>query len=79
MPSVWVLRYVAQDVKTTMELATACEACGAFRWVARSGKVRSMALPRGWLAVEQALELPLPDVSWMDDPWPRTRFTGWMG
>ncbi len=74
-----VLRYVAQDVRTTMELATACEACGAFRWVARSGKVRSVRLSQGWLTVEAALELPLPDTSWMDAPWPRTKFTGWMG
>jgi hypothetical protein len=73
-----VLRYVAQDVKTTMELATACESRGELRWVARSGKRRLMALPKGWLAVSQALGLPLPDTSWMDKPWPRKRFTGWM-
>ena len=48
-----VLRYVAQDVRTTLELATTCEACGIFRWLARSGKVRSMALPKGWLAVRR--------------------------
>jgi hypothetical protein len=74
-----VLRYVGQDVHATLELATACEACRAFRWVARSGKVRSMALADGWLAVVAARELPLPDTSWMDDPWPRETFTGWMG
>jgi hypothetical protein len=28
---------------------------------------------------EIALGLPLPDTSWMSDPWPRERFTGWMG
>ena len=22
--------------------------------------------------------LPFPDTSWMDEPWPRERFTGWM-
>jgi hypothetical protein len=74
-----VLCYVAQDVRTTMELAAACEACGVFRWVARSGMTRSMPLPRGWLAVSEARELALPDTSWMTDPWPRERFTGWMG
>jgi hypothetical protein len=40
-----VLRYVAQDVRTTMEMATACEALREFRWIARSGKWRSMTLP----------------------------------
>lgn len=74
-----VLRYVAQDVRTTMELAQICERCGVLRWIARSGKVRSMALPEGWMTVEKALGLPLPDTSWMSDPWPRERFTGWMG
>ena len=74
-----VLRYVAQDVRTTLDLATACETCGELRWVARSGKVRSMALGEGWLTVSEALGLPLPDTSWMSEPWPRERFTGWMG
>ncbi len=73
-----VLRYVAQDVRTTLGLATACEACGTFRWIARSGKLRRMALREGWLTVREALGLPLPDTSWMDEPWPRERFTGWM-
>ncbi len=74
-----VLRYVAQDVRTTLDLAVACESRGELRWVARSGKVRSMAMPQGWLTASEALELPLPDTSWMDEPWPRERFTGWMG
>ena len=74
-----VLRYVAQDVRTTMELATACETCEAFRWIARSGRLGPMPLSQGWLAVEEALGLPLPDTSWMDEPWPRERFTTWMG
>jgi hypothetical protein len=74
-----VLKYVAQDVRTTMEMATASEARGELRWVARSGKRREMALPDGWLAVSEAGKLPLPDTSWMDDPWPRKKFTGWMG
>ena len=46
-----------------MEGATACEACGEFRWVARSGKVRTLMLSEGWLTVREALELPLPDTS----------------
>jgi hypothetical protein len=74
-----VLKYVVQDVRTTMELATTCEARGALRWVARSGKVRSLRLSRGWLTVEEAGKLPLPDTSWMDGPWPQERFNGWMG
>ncbi len=74
-----VLRYVTQDVRTTMELALKCESCGELRWVARSGMRRSLLLPRGWLSTREALELPLPDTSWMTAPWSRERFTGWMG
>ena len=33
-----VLDYVAQDVRTTAALATECEACGALRWITKSGK-----------------------------------------
>jgi hypothetical protein len=74
-----VLRYVAQDVRASLELAVACERCGELRWVARSGKVRCMALGKGWLTVGEALELPLPDTSWMSEPWSREKFTGWLG
>ncbi len=73
-----VLDYVAQDVRTTAELATECESCGALWWITRKGKLRSMALPGGWLTVEQAGQLPEPDTSWMTDPWVRQEFTAWL-
>ena len=73
-----VLGYVAQDMRITLGLATACESCRTFRWVSRNGKVRQMELPEGWLSVEAAENLPLPDTSWMDAPWSRERFTGWL-
>jgi hypothetical protein len=62
----------------TMELATTCEARGTLRWVARNGKVRSLRLSQGWLTAAEALEVPLPDTSWMDSPWTRERLSGWM-
>jgi len=84
-PALWaegkredVLRYVGQDVRTTLNLAAVCESCGVFRWVTRSGRLRTMPLSQGWLAVEEARSLPLPDTSWTDEPWLRERFTGWM-
>ena len=54
------MQYVAQDVKTTLDVALACESVGALRWVSRKGKLRTMRLLDGWLSVEEALELPLP-------------------
>ena len=84
-PALWaegkreeVLQYVAQDAKTTLESARVCESRSELRWVARSGKTRRTALGEGWLTVEEARDLPLPDTSSMDEPWPRERFTGWM-
>jgi hypothetical protein len=74
-----VLQYVAQDVKTTLELAQVCEDRRCLRWTSRRGGAKRMALPDGWLDVRSAMELPLPDTSWMSKPWPRSRFTGWLG
>lgn len=73
-----VLQYVAQDVRTTAEVAAACEAIKKFRWIAKSGKLRSMALPDGWLTVAEAEELPEPNTWWMTDPWTREKFTAWL-
>jgi hypothetical protein len=73
-----VLDYVAQDVRTTLELAQASEERGRLRWITRRGSGKTMALPSGWLTVRKALALPEPDTSWMSNPWPRSKFTGWM-
>jgi hypothetical protein len=73
-----VLQYVGQDVRTTLDVALACESVGALRWVSRKGKLRTMRLLDGWLTVSEAGKLPLPDTSWMDEPWPREEFTAWM-
>jgi len=73
-----VMRYVAQDVRMLAALAEACERCGEMRWVTRKGSLGRMPLPDGWLRVHDAHRLPLPDVSWMDDPWPRSRFSSWL-
>jgi hypothetical protein len=65
-----VFRYVAQDMRTTLELATACEVLGALRWIARSGNLRSMVLSEGWLTVETARSLL---VSMLEDLFRRLR------
>ena len=74
-----VLRYVGQDVRTTMDVALACEFAGALHWISRRGKLRTMRLLDGWLSVGEALALPLPYTAWMDEPWKREEFVGWMG
>ena len=74
-----VLLYVEQDAHCTLELAEACERKGRLRWISRRGGSRDMPLPKGWLSVDEALKLPLPDTSWMTNPLKRERFTEWLG
>ena len=74
-----VLDYVAQDARTTLELAQICEKRGHLHWITRRGSTGKMALPSGWVTVHEALKLPQPDTSWMSDPWPRSKFSAWLG
>ncbi|HZD56499.1 MAG TPA: ribonuclease H-like domain-containing protein, partial [Anaerolineales bacterium] len=74
-----VLDYVAQDARTTLELAQVIERQGELRWISNRGAPQFFPLTAGWLTVRQALALPEPDTSWMARPWPRRRFTAWLG
>ena len=74
-----VKEYVSQDVRTTLAVAMESEKRKSFAWTTRKGTVSSMPLGQGWLSVEAALQLPLPDTSWMSDPPSRSYFSGWLG
>lgn len=71
-----VLEYVKQDARATLELWLAIRAEGRLRWISRSGR-ENVWWPRA-LKVADALATPEPDTSWMDDPWPRSKFAGWL-
>lgn len=73
-----VLDYVQQDVSTLLELAHAIDLERQLRWVSNSGRPQRLSLPSGWLTVKESLNLPLPDTSWMSNPWPRSKFTKWL-
>jgi hypothetical protein len=73
-----VLDYVAQDVRTAMQIAQACERRRQFEWITRKGTKSKMPLPKGWLTVREALGLPEPDTSWMSNPLRRRDFTAWL-
>ena len=73
-----VKAFGVEVVRTTLEVALTCERCGKFRWIAKSGKLRSMMLPDGWLTVNEAAQLPVPNTFWMKEPWSRADFTGWL-
>ena len=73
-----VLDYVAQDVRTTLDVATACRRDHRLCWITRRGKRSRMPLPGDWLTVTEAMKLPQADTSWMDNPIPRRKFTAWL-
>lgn len=72
-----VLAYVQQDVRTTLQVAQAVEREGCVRWTSKRGRPCTVPIAQ-WLTVAEAHALPLPDSSWMQAPWPRSKFTAWM-
>lgn len=72
-----IIEYVCQDVRLALQVAAACESAKQFRWITQKGQRRFFAMPRGWLLVHEAGQLPHPDTSWMDNPRPRSAYTAW--
>lgn len=84
-PNLWaeghykdVLDYVAQDVRITLQIAQTCDERHKFEWITRKGTKNSLPLTAGWLTVQEALQIPEPDTSWMSDPLSRSEFTAWL-
>ena len=73
-----VLDYVAQDCLLTLEVAHKSEQEGSFQWITQKGRPAFMNLSNGWLTVDEAMKIPPPDTSWMDNPWPRSKFVDWL-
>lgn len=73
-----VIDYLVQDVRITLHIACNCEIQRRFEWITRRGSRSSMDLPKGWLAVRDAVLLPEPDTSWMENPIQRDEFTQWL-
>ena len=73
-----VLDYNAQDAKLALTIAREAERRSELVWVTRRGTKGRMPLEQGWCSVRQALELPLPDTSWMSDPPAREDFLAWL-
>jgi hypothetical protein len=73
-----VLDYLAQDVRTTLDVARSCDDRGSLTWNSRAGNLQEVNLPLGWLPVKEALNEPEPDTSWMTDPPTRNEFTAWL-
>lgn len=73
-----VLDYVSQDCRLTLDVAMTSEKNKKITWITRKGSTAYFSIPDGWLNVKEAMELPLPDTSWMDNAWERSKFTGWL-
>jgi hypothetical protein len=73
-----VLKYVTQDVRAALQIGHTCEGKRRFAWLTRKGTTSTMDLKKGWLNVREAMQLPLPDTSWMREPIPRREFTRWL-
>lgn len=71
-----VLDYLADDVRSTLELAEAIAEQRAICWTARSGRPNIVRVPKLY-TVEECLALPEPDTSWMSDPPRREDFLAW--
>lgn len=82
-PALWqrgqygqVLRYVAQDVRTTLDLALAVESAKELRWTSDADRSVIISIDR-WLTVTESMELPERDTSRVPDRWTRSKFLGW--
>ena len=72
-----VLEYAGQDVRALAEIYQNVQSSRSLRWINTRGRLSRAAGPL--LTVQEALQLPQPDTSWMRRaPWPRTKFVGWM-
>jgi hypothetical protein len=78
-----VLEYVAQDVRTTAALYLAICQKRQMRWITKAGWPAKVpwypTFSEGrLLSVREAMDQPPPDTSWLADPWPREKFSGWL-
>jgi hypothetical protein len=77
-----VLEYVAQDVRITAWVYEAILKADFLRWITKAGGSSAWTPTRQddrLLTAREALALPLPDTAWLRDPWPRSKFCGWIG
>lgn len=73
-----VIEYVKHDALLTGRAWEKMNERGGIEWTSRSGKRSYWAPTKRFLPVEEALALPLPDTSWMDNPFKREDFHSWM-
>jgi hypothetical protein len=74
-----VLKYVREDARITGLVYEAVTQTGYLAWTAQSGRPNKWKIPKSGIpTVREAMGRPIPDTSWMDNPWPREKFTKWL-
>ena len=72
-----VMDYCLGDCQMTNLIVHAILETGQIRWMTGKGYVSSKPMPQ-LKSVEEVIEDPEPDQSWMDNPLPRARFYEWV-
>ena len=72
-----VMDYVVGDCQMTNLIVLAIQEARQVRWVTSKGHISSKPMER-LKAVEEVIEDPDPDQSWMDEPLPKKKFYEWI-
>jgi hypothetical protein len=72
-----VMDYCLGDCQMTNLIILAIQKAGKTKWVTAKGQVRSKPTPR-FKTVEEVIQDPEPDQSWMDTPMPKLKFYQWI-
>ncbi len=72
-----VMDYCLGDCQMTNLIVLAIEKVRETRWVTGRGSISSKPMPR-FKAVEEVIQDPGPDQSWMDNPLLKTKFYEWV-
>ncbi|GBE04894.1 MAG TPA: hypothetical protein ENH31_08010 [Nitrospirae bacterium] len=72
-----VMDYCLGDCQMTNLIVRAIQESREVRWVTASGRVRTEPMPQ-LKPVQQVVNEPVADQSWMDTPIPKTKFYKWL-
>jgi hypothetical protein len=72
-----VMDYCLGDCQMTNLIVLAIQKARKVRWVTARGQIGSKPMPR-LKTVEEVIQDPEPDQSWMDTPMPKMKFYQWV-
>ena len=72
-----VMDYCLGDCQMTNQIVRAIQEARQVLWTTSSGHISSKPMPR-LKSVEEVIQDPAPDQSWMDKPIPKTKFYEWV-